>query len=120
MKAHKITLLIVDHDNIGKEEIQNVIQETNYPNDCISPKVMKIETADIGEWSDNHPLNNKFSMKDEFERLFNTNTVPLFQYQSVVNTQNEMIEHIRLLNLEISDKDLVIEKMKEYISDLKE
>jgi hypothetical protein len=32
---------------------------------------MNIQEADIGDWSDSHPLNNNETQKDEFNRLFN-------------------------------------------------
>ncbi len=57
MKAYKIELLVIDHDECGGDEIAGHIENVNYPNDCISPNVLSIKEADIGEWHDNHPLN---------------------------------------------------------------
>lgn len=70
MKAYKVTLLIVDHDEVGKDGIVENIENVRYPNRCISPNVMEIEEADIGEWSDDHLLNNGTTQEIEFERLF--------------------------------------------------
>lgn len=70
MKVYRVELLIVDHDNVG-DEIPTIIEQQNYPNHCISPNVMEIESKDIGEWDDENPLNNKNTMKSEYERLFN-------------------------------------------------
>lgn len=61
MKAYKVTVLIVDHDQLGPEEITAVIENARYPNRCIMPDVKKIESCDIGPWEDEHPLN----MRDE-------------------------------------------------------
>lgn len=72
MKAYKVVLLVVDHDELGDEEITEVIEHTRYPNHCVSPTVMTIEGADIGEWTDDHPLNSYDTMKPEFERLFSS------------------------------------------------
>ena len=58
MKVYKLEIMIIDHDNCGAEEIKDVIENARYPNRCIMPEVMSIKHADIGEWSDEHPLNN--------------------------------------------------------------
>lgn len=70
MKAHVVTLTIIDMDDIGAEEIKVVIENVHYPNRCISPDVVNIETADIGEWDDDHPLNSKETAGAEWLRLF--------------------------------------------------
>lgn len=70
MKSYKVTLLINDHDEVG-DEIKNIIEDQKYPNYCIAPYVMDIQSVDIGEWSDDHPLNKHSTMKEEFNKLFN-------------------------------------------------
>jgi hypothetical protein len=70
MKAYKVTLLINDHDEVG-DEIKNIIENQHYPNYCIAPLVMDIQSVDIGEWSDDHPLNKFDTMKEEFNKIFN-------------------------------------------------
>lgn len=70
MKAHVVTLTIIDMDDIGAEEIKVVIENVHYPNRCISPDVVNIETADIGEWDDDHPLNSNVTASAEWQRLF--------------------------------------------------
>lgn len=70
MKVHKVTLMIVDHGDVGQDEIQGALEGANYPNDCILPHVMRMEQVEIGEWSDDHPLNTCHVMDREFERLF--------------------------------------------------
>jgi hypothetical protein len=72
MKAYKVTLTIIDFDHIGEDEIKLVIEDTRYPNRCISPNVVNIESVDIGEWNDNHPLNNSRTCEAEWKRLFPT------------------------------------------------
>ena len=57
MKAYKIEILIIDHDELGADEISKALEMARYPNHCISPDVKKVTAADIGEWSDDHPLN---------------------------------------------------------------
>jgi hypothetical protein len=69
MKAYKVTLLIVDHDELGEEQMTTSIENVRYPNRCLSPRVMAIESRDIGEWHDDHPLNLPGAEK-EYTRLF--------------------------------------------------
>jgi hypothetical protein len=48
MKAYKLEVLIVDHDEVGEEGIVSVLQNTKYPNWCISPEVKSVQGVDIG------------------------------------------------------------------------
>lgn len=59
MKARLVTVLIIDHDDMSEDSVMLNMENTRYPNDCISPKVLEIETFDIGEWDDDHPLNQR-------------------------------------------------------------
>lgn len=65
MKAYKVTLSIIDFDNVGEDGIKDVIEMQKYPNRCISPKVIDVESAELGEWHDDHPL-NKMGGQREF------------------------------------------------------
>lgn len=66
MKAYKLEILVIDHEDIGEEEIKELIQNTRY----INPIIKNVDSADIGEWSDDHPLNKRESADEEYERLF--------------------------------------------------
>lgn len=70
MKAYEITLRIIDFDEIGLAEIQRVLENTKYPNHCIAPRVSTYREAEIGEWSDDHPLNKIDAADAEWSRLF--------------------------------------------------
>jgi hypothetical protein len=70
MKVYKVSVLVIDHNEIGEKGIKSVLEHTMYPNHCIHPNVMGIESRDIGEWSDDHPLNLSQIKKDEFNHLF--------------------------------------------------
>ena len=70
MKAYKVTILIIDHDELGADGIEVELENTKYANHCISPKVQEIEEAEIGEWSDEHPLNKFSTQEAEYERIF--------------------------------------------------
>ena len=70
MKAYKVVVLVVDHDELGAAGIKVEMENVRYPNRCMSPDVMSIEERDIGEWSDDHPLNSHAKAADEYSRLF--------------------------------------------------
>lgn len=70
MKAHRITLFIIDFDEVGADDITQILENQKYPNRCISPDVKSIETVDVGEWHDDHPLNNDDTASAEYQRLF--------------------------------------------------
>lgn len=58
MKAYKVTLIIVDHDELGAKAISRTLEHARYPNRCIGPDVVGIVEKDIGVWTDGHTLNN--------------------------------------------------------------
>ena len=70
MQIHKLTVSVLDFDQLGAEDVRLVLESTRFANDCISPKVHAIETRDIGEWSDDSPLNRRGTAAAEFDRLF--------------------------------------------------
>ena len=70
-KVHKVTLLVVDHDDLDAEGVEDAIVHTKYPNRCISPRVMDIETVEV-DWSDDHPLNRSSTMLSAFDEMFDT------------------------------------------------
>lgn len=70
MKVYKLEIYVPDFDNLGAEEIKAVIENQKYPNYCINPEVIVIEERDIGEWSDDSPLNKKATFEQEYTKLF--------------------------------------------------
>ena len=70
MKVHKIVLTVVDFDELGADGVRDTLESVHYPNHCISPVVMSVETRDCGEWRDDHPLNNRTTSANELTRLF--------------------------------------------------
>jgi hypothetical protein len=70
MKAYKVEILIIDHDDVGEDDIRLLLEDTRYPNDCIWPKVKSIESRDIGEWTDEHPLNLNTTADAAYKELF--------------------------------------------------
>ena len=67
MKAYKVELLIIDMENVGESEIVELLENIKY----IYPQVKDIKSVDIGEWSDNHPLNKQDTYEEEYKKLFN-------------------------------------------------
>lgn len=74
MKAYKVELLIIDFDQLGVDGVRQEIENANYANDCINPHVMLMEARDIGEWSDDHPLNNIEKSDEAYKELFPSST----------------------------------------------
>jgi len=72
MKVHQVILTIVDFDNVGADGVKITLENAHYPNRCISPQVRSVETRDIGEWHDGHPLNQGSTYQAEVQRLFPT------------------------------------------------
>ena len=70
MKVIKLEVIVIDYDELGSEGVKQVIENTRFPNDCIYPKVRSIEVADIGPWSDDHPLNMKATGDEFLVRIF--------------------------------------------------
>jgi len=73
MKAYQIELMVLDFDGLGSDGIKAEIENTRYANRCIKPEVMACEERDIGEWSDEHPLNQSDKADAEYHRLFSSN-----------------------------------------------
>jgi len=78
-KVYRVTLTILDLDEIGPAEIRSVLENNHYPNHCMAPEVSRIEERDIGEWSDDHPLNSSKTSQEYAEHLFRPITVAEFQ-----------------------------------------
>lgn len=70
MKVYKLTCCFIDFDELGAEEIKDLIDNLRLPNHISPPEVMNIESVDIGEWHDEHPLNYTALKEQEFIRLF--------------------------------------------------
>lgn len=74
MKAYIAAILIIDHNEVG-DNIKDIIENTRYPNCCINPHVIELVKAEIGEWNDNHPLNDFMDKRIIKEKY---NWIPIF------------------------------------------
>jgi hypothetical protein len=68
-RIYRVTLLVSDHDDIGERGVIDALENTKYPNWCISPCVMGIERREV-DWSDDHPLNRSDTAPEAFKELF--------------------------------------------------
>ena len=68
MKVHKITMFVVDHQGLGAEGCVEELECTR--NDYVHPYALAVETVDIGEWRDDHPINITETMRDAATELF--------------------------------------------------
>ena len=68
MKAHRVTLLIVDPNNpdTTEEEYRNLLENCRH----VYPTILDFQSAEIGEWDDDHPLNRLATLPAEVARLF--------------------------------------------------
>ena len=57
MEAYRISVIVVDFDEVGLDGVREAIELQRYPNDCIHPSCGRAESIDLGEWDDDHPLN---------------------------------------------------------------
>jgi len=70
MKVYKLEVMVIDHDELGPDGIREELENADFANHCIHPAVKKVECRDIGEWSDDHPLNIGSACEEEYRRLF--------------------------------------------------
>ncbi len=70
MKVYRLVLMVVDHDQIGPDEMRSILENQKYPNHCMYPTVTEIDYRDIGAWSDDHPLNRHATSDATFRELF--------------------------------------------------
>jgi len=70
MKVHKLEVIILDFDDLGADGVRETLENQKFPNYCFAPNVQTIRTAEIGEWSDDHPLNKHDTFDKTIEQLF--------------------------------------------------
>lgn len=55
MKAYRIVTYVIDHEDIGREELLYHVTDCKY----LQIDTGAIDEIDIGEWDDDHPLNHR-------------------------------------------------------------
>jgi hypothetical protein len=66
MKLHKLEVYVIDFDGSGVNDIKTELQNTDF----FHVVVKDSETADIGEWSDDHELNFGNASAETFRKYF--------------------------------------------------
>ena len=66
MKAYRVEMIVVDFENHGEAVLRQNIDQMRY----YAPDIIAVEEADIGEWSDDHPLNCKSTLRYEKRAYF--------------------------------------------------
>lgn len=69
MKVYKLELMIIDPDVQTLEDAKGVIEGQRFANHA-HVDVITCREAEIGEWSDDNPLNYPTTIKEEMNRLF--------------------------------------------------
>lgn len=69
VNVYRVTILVVDHDQLGAQGVADALEQARYPNHCISPHVLGTEQRTV-EWSDDHPLNRRGNENAAVEELF--------------------------------------------------
>lgn len=69
IRVYKIELMVVDHDDVGPQDVAVLIETTRYPSRCIAPRVMNVDERAV-EWTDEHPLNSARGWQAAFRALF--------------------------------------------------
>lgn len=67
MKVYKMTLLAYDFEDHGLGAIKDELANRHFPF-----VIVKTQAAEIGEFSDEHPLNHPGKIEEEMERIFPT------------------------------------------------
>ena len=65
-KAYKIELLVVDFENFPEDEIIYLLENVRH----LYPSVMSIQSKEINDWDDDHPLNNRNTAKQAYKEMF--------------------------------------------------
>ena len=66
MKAYKVEVLVLDFEDMPEGEIVYFIESIKH----LYPRVMSIQSKEIGEWDDDHPLNKIDTVKQTYEDLW--------------------------------------------------
>ena len=71
MKVYRLEVMVIDTDALGESGIKQVLENANFPNDCLRLRIVSAESREV-DWNDNHPLNMRMrtSWRDTFLKLF--------------------------------------------------
>lgn len=95
-KLHKVQFYILDYNN----NFRTLGDLENYINCTIRyglPEHVHVTSTDIGEWDDDHPLNQVDCPESEYEKYFNENNDEIHgcEYCKACNSFNTCVRMIR-------------------------
>lgn len=61
-----VELLVIDFEDLGENQIKEFCHMAPY----IAPTVVNMTEKDIGEWTDDHPLNKSDTWLEYYKKLF--------------------------------------------------
>lgn len=67
-RVMKVELLVITNE-LDANDVVREIEQVRYPNDCLSPRVVSIDSREV-RWSDDHPLNRPETWCSEYRRMF--------------------------------------------------
>ena len=119
MKVYKMTLMFIDFDNLGAKGATDIIENARLPNHIIPGHVMALEERDIGEWDDDHPLNNYKTQIAAFQILFEKPAPDLMLAVLGVQGEREFYDLMQAYrNTPLADQKAVVtayEAVKTYL-----
>jgi hypothetical protein len=65
-KIYKLIVSVLDFDDLSEGDVIHEIENNKF----LSVDVVDIKSAEIDDWTDDHPLNNYGTFQSEFERIF--------------------------------------------------
>lgn len=95
-----MTLMFLDHDNIGAADAVQLTENARLPNHISPGKVLAVEERDIGEWRDDHPLNYRDRQAAEFARLFHTSDEPVVLGEQGERAFYDLMQAYRMARVE--------------------
>lgn len=104
MKAYKIEIIVNDHESAGADGIKSLIED--YSSVYIAPMVLDVKEMEIGEWSDDHPLNSRQFAKSYTDKVFPN------EYKQEYETLRHICSRIYYARIAMRE-DLVIKGLEE-------
>ncbi len=65
MKAYKIEVFIIDFEDVGPRGIHSELENCKH----IGVQIKDTKVTDIGEWSEDHPLNKGETYREAYQHL---------------------------------------------------
>ena len=66
MKVYKIEITVFDNEDLGEDEVQELLTNNRH----LNIGVVKLQSKDIGDWDDDHPLNRNDTFDKAWEELW--------------------------------------------------